>query len=102
MNLLSVRYYKVFYLIENVKSENLGFYFSSFLHLLILIVAIGIPNFFEPKPIILPTIIPIEIINIADVTSIPKKIKDITEAKSKTTKIKENKFNSSNNQEIKK
>ena len=38
-----------FFLFRKIKSENLGFYFSFFLHLLILFSAIGLPNFFDPK-----------------------------------------------------
>ena len=87
---------------ENVKSETLGLYFSFFLHFSILLFAIGFPNFLNQKSINVPNIIPIEIINISEITSIPKEIKKTKLAKIKKIKIKEKKFNSSDNQEIKK
>ena len=101
-------------------SQKIGFYFSFFLHFLILLLAIGIPNIFDPKPINVATIIPIEIINITDVTSVPeqnKKIKNnnkestVKKSKSKekieekklVNEIQENKkFNNAQNQEIRK
>ena len=71
---------------NKLSSENLGFYFSLILHSLILIIAIGLPNFFDPKPIFIPNIIPIEIINISNVTSVPEKIKDQKSAEQKKNK----------------
>ena len=102
MNQFVEKYSKFFYFFENIRSEYLGFSFSFFLHFAILLFAIGIPNFFEPKPIYIPTIIPIEIINVSEITSIPKEIKDIKPSESKQVQIKEKKFNSSETQEIKK
>ena len=102
MNQFVEKYSKFFYFFENVRSDYLGFSFSFFLHFAILLFAIGIPNFFEPKPIYVPTIIPIEIINVSEITSIPKEIKDIKPSESKQVQIKEKKFNSSESQEIKK
>ena len=102
MNQFVEKYSKFFYFFENVKSDYLGFSFSFFLHFAILLFAIGIPNFFEPKPIYIPSIIPIEIINVSEITSIPKEIKDIKPSESKQVQIKEKKFNSSETQEIKK
>ncbi len=102
MNQFVEKYSKFFYFFENVRSDYLGFSFSFFLHFAILLFAIGIPNFFEPKPIYVPTIIPIEIINVSEITSIPKDVKDIKPSESKQVQIKEKKFNSSETQEIKK
>lgn len=102
MNLLVLKYRDLFNYLDNFASENLGFYFSLFLHMIILLFAIGIPNFFEPKPIIVSSIIPIEIINVSDITSIPKEVKDTQIAQEKKINIKKKKFNSSDNQEIKK
>ena len=132
MNYVTINYNRLFDYLEKFKSDNLGLYFSIFLHFLILISIIGLPNFFGPKEILIPNIIPIEIINISDVTSMPKeiiedakpietkevkevKIKDVTstpkeiiedekliETKEVKIKIEEKKFNSSENQEIKK
>ena len=102
MNQLTLEKNKLFYYLENIKSENLGFSFSLLLHLLLLLFAIGLPNFFDPQPISIPTIIPIEIINISEVTSIPKKINEIKPAEIQQKKVKEKKFNSSDIQEIQK
>ena len=102
MNQFVEKYSKFLYFFENIRSDYLGFSFSFFLHFAILLFAIGIPNFFDPKPIYIPTIIPIEIVNVSDITSIPKEIKDIKPSESKQVQIKEKKFNSSESQEIKK
>ena len=102
MNSIVLQYNKFFKHLENITSENLGLYFSFLLHFLLLISAIGLPNFFDKKPILLPTIIPIEIINVSDVTSLSKDIKDLKNDNVKQLKVKEKKFNSSDNQEIKK
>ena len=102
MNQFVEKYSKFFYFFENVRSDYLGFSFSFFLHFALLLFAIGIPNFFDPKPIYIPTIIPIEIINVSEITSIPKEVKDIKPSESKQVQIKEKKFNSSETQEIKK
>ena len=99
MNLLTLDKNRLFDYLENIKSENLGFSFSFLLHSFLLLFAIGLPNFFDPKPISIPTIIPIEIINVAEVTSIPNKIKEtkskeIKPAKIEQQKVEEKKFNS--------
>ena len=62
-------YYKAFNYIENSKPNHLGIYFSLFLHLIILLFAIGLPDFFKAKKIPMPQVIPIEILNVSDVTS---------------------------------
>ena len=100
MNFLLLRKSKILYFLENTKSNNLGFYFSFFLHLLILLFAVGFPNFFETKTIFFPNVIPIEIINIAENTSISKDSKNIKSNKVKNVKVKKKKFNSSDNQQI--
>jgi len=102
VNQLTLEKNRLFYYLENIKSENLGFSFSLLLHLLLLLFAIGLPNFFDPQPISIPTIIPIEIINISEVTSIPKKINEIKPAEIQQKKVIEKKFNSSDIQEIQK
>lgn len=102
MNSLVLNYNKFFQHLNNYKSENLGFYFSFAFHFIILISAIGIPNFFTSKQINIPNIIPIEIINISDITSISKENTRNQENQVKKIQIKEKKFNSSDNQEIKK
>ena len=65
---------KISTIIENFDPNRFGIYFSLFLHLIILLFAIGLPDFFKPKPIVLPNIIPIEIVNIAETTSISQKV----------------------------
>ena len=54
--------------VSNLGSESLGFYFSFILHFILLLFAIGLPNFFEPTPINIPNIIPVEIVNVTDTT----------------------------------
>ena len=105
MHYLTLNYYRIIDYLEKFKSENLGLYFSFFLHFLILLSMIGLPNFFGSNQIVVPTIIPIEIINVSNVTSVSKK--NMTDTKNIETKkvkvqVKEKKFNSSDNQEIKK
>ena len=102
MSLLVLKKNIFFEYLETIKSEKLGVYTSFFLHFSILLFLIGFPNFFESKPINIPTIIPIEIINIADITSVSKNIGEKKAALKKEVALKEKKFNSSNNQEIKK
>ena len=81
-------------------SEKLGYYFSFLLHSIILLFAFGLPNFFDRAPITLPNIIPIEIINVDEVTNISQ-----TPSKEKEKKIEKDtsvnkKFNNSSNQEV--
>ena len=95
-------YYKVFNYLDNSKPTQLGIYFSLFLHLSILLFAIGLPDFFKPKKITIPQIIPIEILNVSDVTSLTPKNKNIEIDANQIKKIKQKKFNSSENTDIKK
>ena len=88
--------------LESIDSENLGFYCSFLLHLLIILFLIGMPNFFDTKPIYIPKIIPIEIITVSEVSSIPNEIKDMKAPERKKIVVQEKKFNSSSNQDIKK
>ncbi len=76
MEVLIIKNNRFITYVSNLGSESLGFYFSFILHFFLLLFAIGLPNFFEPAPINVPNIIPIEIINVTDVTSIPKEIKE--------------------------
>ena len=95
-------YLRVFDFIDNAKPTHLGIYFSLFFHLSILLFAIGLPDFFKPNKIPMPQIIPIEILNISDVTSLAPK-KEILETNiNESKKIKQKKFNSSENTEIQK
>ena len=93
-------YYKTYNFIENSQPNHLGIYFSLLLHLAILLFAVGLPDFFKPKTIPMPQVIPIEILNISDVTSLTPK-KENTEIESKEIKkIKQKKFSASQNTEI--
>ena len=58
---LSLNISKIYTIIDDFNPNRLGLYFSLFLHLLILLFALGLPDFFKPKQIVLPNIIPIEI-----------------------------------------
>jgi len=94
--------HKILSIIENFNPHRLGIYFSLFLHLFILLFAIGLPDLFKPRPIVLPNIIPIEIINISETTSITEKVvKDNNQPVEKKI-IKQKKFNASENAELKK
>ena len=93
---------KILNIIESFDSIRLGIYFSLFFHLIILLFATGLPDLFKPKPIILPNIIPIEIVNVTENTSITNKIvKDNNQPVEKKL-LKQKKFNASENVEIKK
>ena len=95
-------YYKVFNYLDNSEPIHLGIYFSLFLHLSILLFAVGLPDFFKPKKIIIPQVVPIEILNISEVTSITSKNEKIEIDNKQLKKIKQKKFNSSENTEIQK
>ncbi len=95
-------YLRVFDFIDNAKPTHLGIYFSLFFHLSILLFAIGLPDFFKPNKIPMPQIIPIEILNISDVTSLAPKKETLVNNKNESKKIKQKKFNSSENTEIQK
>ena len=95
-------YYKTYNFIENSQPTHLGIYFSLMLHLSILLFAVGLPDFFKPKTIPMPQVIPIEILNISDVTSLTPK-KENTKIESKEIKkVKQKKFSSAQNTEIQK
>ena len=91
---------RVLEFVDSLNPRNSGIFFSILLHLIILLSAVGLPNFFGPKDIYVPNIIPIEILNVSETTNIKK-----TESQNETsenTSPKQKKFNSSNNTEIQK
>ncbi len=102
MTTLTLRQYNFLSIFKDIQSDKIGFYSSIFFHFLILMFAIGIPNFFGKSSIYVPNIIPIEIVNVTDVTSIPKNIEEKNKEKTAEQIEKTKKFNSSENQEIKK
>jgi len=93
MNIRSLDYPYLTNIFENISSEKIGFYFSFYLHLIFLIFVIGFPNFFKSAPIHIPTVIPIEIINVAETTSIPKEIEETIIQEKIKEQSKQKKFN---------
>ncbi len=91
---------KFYEFIDRLNPQNSGILFSILFHLIILLFAVGLPNFFGPKDIFVPNIIPIEILNVTDTTNIER-----TETDSEVnniSKTKSKKFNSSENTEVQK
>jgi len=99
---MQILYTKTFSYLDNFKPSHLGIYFSLLLHLSIVLFAVGLPDLFKTKEIYIPKIIPIEILNVSDITSITPKKNDLEIKKKDTKKIKQKKFNSSENTEIQK
>ena len=85
---------------DNLNPRNFGIFFSILFHLIILLFAVGIPNFFNSRDIFVPNVIPIEILNISDTTNIEKS--ETKDEINKNISIKQKKFNSSENTELKK
>ena len=98
MERISYNSINFFMFLDKLNPNNSGIFFSILLHLVILIFAVGIPNFFSSKKIFVPNIIPIEILNVNDSTNFETSLNE----KITKTKIipKVNKFNSSENNEI--
>ena len=63
---------------------------------------VGLPNFFSPKEIYVPNIIPIEILNVSENTNLKKTEIKNQDNKNKETITKQKKFNSSEQLEVKK
>ena len=91
---------KIIQYIDKLNPQNSGIFFSILFHLFILLFAVGVPNFFGPKNIFVPNIIPIEILNVSETTNLEKSQTD-QELNNNST-IKQKKFNSSDNKEIQK
>ena len=53
-------------------NDKIGFLISFIFHFSIIVIAIGIPSCFQPTTINVPNIIPIEILDIDELTIIPK------------------------------
>ena len=100
MNLSSIKNNKFYIYLNNLESENIGLLSSILIHFLILFLAIGLPDFFGKKSINLPSIIPIEIVNISDVTSLERKDSEKNEKKPPSSSLNKNKFNNSERIEI--
>ena len=100
MQRISYNSLKFIEFIDKLNPKNSGIFFSISLHLLILLFAVGLPNIFGPKDIIVPNIIPIEILNVSDVTNIKKS--ELNNDINKNVESKQKKFNSSENTEVQK
>ena len=101
MNIRSFNYPNLIDIFGNIESEKIGFYFSFCLHLFFLFFVIGFPDFFKSAPIYIPTVIPIEIVNITETTSILKNIDDSKKQETKEVTLKQKKFNNIQTEQIK-
>ncbi len=86
--------------LENLNPQTSGLFFSTVIHLVILLFIVGLPNFFSPKEVYVPNIIPIEILNLDEKTNLKKSDTKKPENKNKETITKKKIFNSSNKLEV--
>lgn len=93
MNSKVFNYSNLIDIFGNIESERIGFYFSFCLHLIFLVLIIGFPDFFKSAPIQIPAIIPIEIVNISETTSITETIDETKIQKKMEEKVQQKKFN---------
>ena len=63
---------------------------------------VGLPNFFSPKEIYVPNVIPIEILNVTENTNLKKTETEKEDKKNEQTITEQKKFNSSDQLEVKK
>ena len=101
MDRISFNSIKILNFFENLNPQKSGIFFSTIIHLIILLFMVGLPNFFSPKNIFVPNIIPIEILNIDEKTNL-KKTDTQNQDNNKETFAKQKKFNSSEQLEVKK
>ncbi len=102
MDRVSYNSLKILNFFDNLNPKISGVIFSTIIHLIILLFMVGLPNFFSPKEIFVPNIIPIEILNIDEKTNLKKTDIKKPENKNKETITKQKKFNSSDQLEVKK
>ena len=102
MDRISYNSLKIINFFENLNPKIFGVIFSTLIHLIILLFMVGLPNFFSPKEIYVPNVIPIEILNVDENTNLKKSDTDKPENKNKETIAKQKKFNSSDQLEVKK
>ncbi|MDC3178348.1 hypothetical protein OBA41_03405, partial [Pelagibacteraceae bacterium] len=93
---------KVLSYFENLNPQKSGIFFSIIIHLFILLFMVGLPNFFSPKKIYVPNVIPIEILNVTENTNLIKTETKKQDNKNKETITELKKFNSSDQVEVKK
>ena len=101
MDRISFNSIKILNFFENLNPQKSGIFFSTIIHLIILLFMVGLPNFFSPKDIYVPNIIPIEILNIDEKNNL-KKTDTQNQDNNKETFAKQKKFNSSEQLEVKK
>ena len=82
MDRISYNSLKLLSYFENLNPQKSGIFFSIIIHLFILLFMVGLPNFFSPKEIYVPNVIPIEILNVTENTNLKK-----TETKKRIIKI---------------
>ena len=70
MDRISYNSLKIINFFENLNPKTSGVIFSTLIHLIILLFMVGLPNFFSPKEIYVPNIIPIEILNVDENTNL--------------------------------
>jgi len=102
MDRISYNSLKIINFFENLNPKTSGVIFSTLIHLIILLFMVGLPNFFSPKEIYVPNVIPIEILNVDENTNLKKSDNEKPENKNKETITKQKKFNSSDQLEVKK
>ena len=102
MDRISYNNLKIVNFFENLNPKMSGVVFSTLIHLTILLLMVGLPNFFSPKEIYIPNVIPIEILNVDEKTNLKKLDTKKPENKNKETITKQKKFNSSDQLEVKK
>ena len=102
MDQISYNSLRIINFFENLDPKTSGVIFSTLIHLIILLFMVGLPNFFAPKEIYVPNIVPIEILNVDEKTNLKKSETKKPENKNKETVTKQKKFNSSDQLEVKK
>ena len=102
MDRISYNSIRIINFFENLNPKTSGVIFSTLIHLIILLFLVGLPNFFSPKDIYVPNVIPIEILNVDEKTNLKKSDTKKSENKNKETITNQKKFNSSDQLEVKK
>ena len=102
MDRISYNSLKLFSYFENLNPQKSGIFFSIIIHLFILLFMVGMPNFFAPKEIYVPNVIPIEILNVTESTNLKKTEEKKQDNKNKEMITEQKKFNSSDQLEVKK
>ena len=83
MDRISYNSLKLLNYFENLNPQKSGIFLSIIIHLLILLFMVGLPNFFSPKEIYVPNVIPIEILNVDEKTNFKKSDTKKSENKNK-------------------